>query len=91
MEEMRYKIRVTGRVQGVGFRHAARSAARYLGLRGYVRNEKDGSVSIEAEGEQASLNEFLAWCRKGPGYGFIERVTVETFPVLPYSEFSIRY
>lgn len=60
------RARVTGRVQGVGFRWSAIHEAQQLGLRGRVRNAGDGSVEVEAAGGAAALAEFLAWLRRGP-------------------------
>lgn len=59
-------IRVEGRVQGVFYRASARQKAMELGLHGFAKNEDDGSVYIEVEGEEQALNEFLRWCRTGP-------------------------
>ena len=69
-------IRVHGRVQGVSFRAAARAEARRLGLAGFARNEPDGSVAIEVEGDEAALAAFVAWCRVGPPAARVERVEV---------------
>ena len=54
-----------GRVQGVFFRASTREKAKALGLTGYVKNQPDGSVLINAEGEQDQLKELLDWCLKG--------------------------
>ena len=59
-------IRVSGKVQGVFFRASTQEAAQRLGIHGLVRNEPDGSVYIEAEGDEASLHPFIAWCKHGP-------------------------
>lgn len=59
-------INVTGRVQGVFFRHSARIHAAEFGLTGWARNEENGSVTITAEGEGIALEQFIAWCRNGP-------------------------
>ena len=59
-------IRVSGNVQGVFFRATAKDTADRLGLSGIVRNEPDGSVYVEAEGEEGALDHFTAWCRQGP-------------------------
>jgi acylphosphatase len=74
-----FQARVTGRVQGVGFRWSAVREARRLGLRGWVRNADDGSVEVEAEGPPADLEAFLAWLRTGPPGAFVR--DVETHPV----------
>jgi acylphosphatase len=62
----RVRIRLKGRVQGVGFRLAAADLARSFGLTGFVCNELDGSVLVEVEGETTALAPFVDWCRKGP-------------------------
>jgi acylphosphatase len=59
-------LRVLGRVQGVGFRYFVLACARALELRGTVRNHRDGSVEIEAEGERSDLERLLAEVRTGP-------------------------
>ncbi len=56
---IRKKIRFYGRVQGVGFRYTARWAAQALGLTGWVKNEWDGSVTMEVQGEEESINRML--------------------------------
>lgn len=89
MEKVLYKITVTGRVQGVGYRHSARTTARYFGLKGFVKNMPDGSVYIEAEGSRNQLDEFVAWCRKGPGFGHVDNVKIETARPVNYERFSI--
>jgi acylphosphatase len=66
MTAERRAYRVTGRVQGVGFRWWARDLAARFGLRGWVRNDRDGSVRLEAEGEAAVLDRFEAALRAGP-------------------------
>lgn len=73
----RATIKVYGRVQGVFFRHTARLHAEKLGLVGFARNEADGSVTTVAEGEEKSLEEFLAWCQKGPPLASVKNVNVE--------------
>jgi acylphosphatase len=59
-------ITIHGRVQGVGFRETARKLAKKLKITGFARNEPDGSVYIRAKGYGDALEEFLAWCEKGP-------------------------
>src|SRR5690606_23075698 len=57
---------VRGRVQGVGFRHFTRQQALALGVVGWVRNEHDGSVALEAEGPRTDLESLLQAVRRGP-------------------------
>lgn len=58
-EIVRKEIRFTGNVQGVGFRYRAKYAAEGLGVTGWVKNEWDGSVLMEAQGTQKQINEML--------------------------------
>ena len=72
----RASIKITGLVQGVFFRDHTRQKAQELGIKGWVRNEKDGSVSILAQGSKAGLDEFIEWCKKGPDSAKVENVEV---------------
>ncbi|MGB8490450.1 MAG: acylphosphatase [Bacteroidales bacterium] len=88
---LHYSIRVTGMVQGVGFRWTAASEARHLKLKGYVKNMPDGSVYIEAEGDREKLDQFIEWCRTGPRYGYVESVDIGTLPPAHFKEFTIEH
>ena len=68
-------IQVFGLVQGVFFRYDTRKIARNLGLTGIVKNLPNGSVYIEAEGQEDKLLELLKFCRKGPKSVRVENVT----------------
>ncbi len=59
-------MRVTGRVQGVGYRESCVRVARALGLRGWVRNRVDGSVEALAQGPADALAQLRAWMLAGP-------------------------
>jgi len=67
-------MKIYGRVQGVGFRDAAYWKARKMHVAGFVMNEPDGSVYIEAEADEPTLKEFVAWCERGPWTAKVERV-----------------
>ena len=64
-EIIRQHIRVTGWVQGVGFRWRARHAADGLGITGWVRNEWDGSVEMEVQGTEEQINRMLKMINSG--------------------------
>jgi acylphosphatase len=82
-------VRVTGRVQGVFFRATTKGIAESLGLTGFVRNEADGSVYIEAEGEAGSVEKFLAWCRMGPPQAAVSTVEVTDGSIRGFKEFVV--
>ena len=80
MGEARVKIIVSGLVQGVYFRAATRQQARQLGIAGWVKNCRDGSVEVLAEGDSEKLEQLITWCRKGPAGAVVEEVKVEWRP-----------
>ena len=69
-------IKVTGKVQGVFFRVSTKAVANQMGINGFVRNEKDGSVYLEAEGENFLLEELVNWCKEGPDGAKVENVEI---------------
>ena len=79
---VRVRIRVTGRVQGVWFRASAEREAARLGVAGFARNERDGSVVVEAEGLAVAVDAMVAWCRVGPPRAEVVGATVESLPPL---------
>ena len=84
-----YQVRIQGKVQGVFYRHSAQAEARRLGLTGFARNESDGSVYIEAEGEDASLGQFVQWCNVGPASASVSRVDYGEQTPKDFTEFQI--
>jgi len=84
-----YRVFVSGRVQGVGYRHEARGIARFYGLSGIVRNLSDGRVYIEAEGKKEVLDKFISWCRKGPLHGHVDSVITEKGEMKGYNGFNV--
>lgn len=84
-------IHVMGMVQGVCFRAAAREKASSLGIKGFVRNEPNGSVFIEAEGPEECLEELVAWCRQGPPSAHVKNIDVKVGKPQRYTTFVIRY
>lgn len=63
---MALRLRITGQVQGVGYRAAFQRQASSLQLSGWVRNRRDGSVEALVEGDAAALEAIVAWARRGP-------------------------
>ncbi|MGQ0659238.1 acylphosphatase, partial [Sphingosinicella sp.] len=71
------RLIVHGRVQGVWYRGWAVDVARALGLNGWVRNRRDGTVEILAAGAEDAIDAFVARCREGPPAAHVQRVEVE--------------
>ena len=85
-----FKIRVEGKVQGVFYRKYTQVKAQELGLCGHVQNLEDGNVSIEVEGVDAGLDEFIAWCNEGSPASKVSRVFFEEIKISGHTSFSIR-
>ncbi len=86
----RIKITVTGRVQGVWFRASAQAEADRIGIVGVVRNQLDGSVLIEAQGNEQQLQSLMEWCWKGPQFAKVSEVLVDEVDELgEYGGFDI--
>jgi acylphosphatase len=83
-------ITVNGRVQNVGFRYYAQKSALELGIHGFVKNRSDGSVYIEAEGNEADLATFIAWCHRGPAWSRVDEVQIQEQPLQDFKGFHVR-
>ncbi|MCA9649043.1 MAG: acylphosphatase [Myxococcales bacterium] len=87
----RLSLRVRGRVQGVGYRAFVRKQARALGLRGWVRNEQDGSVSVVVEGARSELVALRKLCDEGPPFARVDQVeAIWDDPTGEFPGFDIR-
>ncbi|MFL6205890.1 MAG: acylphosphatase [Acidimicrobiales bacterium] len=87
---VRHRLRVRGRVQGVFFRASAEREAARLGVAGFARNERDGSVTVELEGSPAAVAAMETWCRTGPPRAEVTSVEVEDVAVLGTRSFGAR-
>jgi len=83
-------IKVIGKVQGVGFRFYTQKTAREMGVYGFVKNERDGSVYIEAEAPDNIMETFLQWVKTGPEWARVNEMNVQDIPLQDFKEFSIR-
>jgi acylphosphatase len=81
--------KVTGRVQGVGFRYFVKNKAEALGVRGYVRNEDDGGVFVYAAGDAAAISELAAALHRGPQFSEVRTVEEKEAAVQKFSSFGI--
>jgi len=81
---------VSGRVQGVGFRYWVKEEAEALGLKGWVRNLRDGSVEIEAEGEEEALFHLEQKLWRGPTLARVTNVDCRYHDITKnYKSFSV--
>ena len=86
-----HRLRIHGRVQGVGFRYAASKEARRLQLKGWVQNQGDGSVHLRIQGEEQPCLQFISWCHRGPGYAWVEKVQPREEALSDLQPFQVRY
>lgn len=82
--------RIHGLVQGVGFRYFVYHHAQVLGLKGYVQNELDGTVTVVAQGENETLLVFEKYVKSGPGFSQVREVETTTISPVNYDDFEIR-
>lgn len=85
-------VKVSGRVQGVGFRYSALNAARTLGLRGWIRNEPDGAVAARFEGPESEVGQFIEWLKIGPSLSSVHNISItEHDPDDSLTSFKVTY
>ena len=84
-------IVISGRVQGVGFRYSALHAAKRIGITGFVKNQYNGDVYVEAEGTPDQLKQFIAWCQEGPEYAEVDRISTAESTYKSFMEFKVGY
>ncbi len=83
-------IIVSGRVQNVGFRFHTLKTAEEYNISGFVKNQPDGTVYIEAEGEAENLDRFILWCHGGPSWARVDHINIQNAPVQNHKDFRIR-
>lgn len=89
MATQHLNITVHGKVQGVWFRASTRDKAKELGLNGYVMNQSDGTVYIEAEGPIEKLDALFDWCHEGSPRAEVEKVVKDQGEMSGFSGFEI--
>jgi DNA ligase D-like protein (predicted 3'-phosphoesterase) len=84
------RVRISGRVQGVGFRDSVRRRAIELGALGWVRNEDDGALAAHLEGPEEAVSELLRFLSTGPPGARVEDVETEETKVEGHEQFAVR-
>jgi acylphosphatase len=83
-------IRVSGKVQGVFFRASTKEQADQLRVKGFVRNEPNGDVYIEVEGDEGKLKIFSDWCRWGPNGARVDSIKVDEAALKNFTSFEVK-
>ncbi len=84
-----WNITVTGKVQGVHFRASTKAVADQLGIKGFVVNQADGSVFLEAVGDDFALESIKEWCWEGPDNAAVENVEIVEVEPKIYQNFEV--
>ena len=82
-------ITVKGKVQGVFYRKSTKAVADQLGVRGFVLNESNGDVYMEAEADNGTLDMFLDWCNEGPEDAEVTAVESHEGELKNYRNFEV--
>jgi len=82
-------ITVTGLVQGVWFRASTKEQAELIGITGFVRNQADGSVYLEAEGSEEGLEVLVKWLRQGPSAARVDNLEIKESELQNFPDFEI--
>ena len=85
-----FNITVKGKVHGVFYRASAKQMADLLGIKGFVQNEPNGNVYIEAEGDDDLLIKLVQWCQHGPENAVVDHVSVADGPLQGFDGFEVR-
>jgi acylphosphatase len=90
VDKRHFKIKVSGRVQGVFYRASAKEKADELNVKGFVRNEPNGDVYIEAEASEEIVYKFIKWCNLGPARARVDNIEVVPGELMGFDSFDVR-
>jgi acylphosphatase len=89
---VQFEIKITGRVQGVGFRYFVQKRASEFNIKGWVKNTRDGGVLVMAQGYEKDVETFLEHLRIGPSMARVRKLEKSQMPDLEdFTDFRIRY
>jgi len=83
------KVIIYGKVQGVGFRNFVFLHARKLNIRGYVKNNPDGTVEAVFEGDEDNINKMIELCKRGPERSRVDKIDIKDIEINNYQDFRI--
>jgi len=83
-------IKVIGKVQNIGFRFYTHKTAISLNISGFVINKTDGTVYIEAEGDEKNIDRFIDWCRIGSPHARVDNIFIQDSLLCNYNEFKVK-
>jgi acylphosphatase len=86
-----YRVTVVGKIQGVFFRKCTLEKALELKLRGWVRNEPDGDVVTQFEGDEEACHQMLDWLKEGSPRSRVDKLLIEEAEESRLADFEIRY
>lgn len=89
MEHITKHIKIYGEVQGIGYRYFVRETAKSYGITGWVKNNIDGSVEIEASGSLETMKEFIEDIKTKHKWARIVKIIDEEIPYKKYTDFKI--
>jgi acylphosphatase len=89
---VQYEIKITGRVQGVGFRYYTQKIARDLELNGWVKNTPDRTVLAMVQGDEKVIETFIDYIKIGPALSRVDKILKFKMPVIKeFSDFEVKY
>jgi acylphosphatase len=92
MEKVRARVIMEGRVQGVFFRYHTQEMALKLGIKGWVKNRRDGNVEAVFEGDKERVDQIIQWCHRGPSEARVAKVQLAWEDYTgEFEDFSINY
>jgi len=83
------KIIIYGKVQGVGFRNFVFLHAKKLNIRGYIKNNPDGTVEAVFEGDEDNINKMIELCKRGPERARVDKIYIKDIEINNYQDFRI--
>lgn len=91
MSSVAFHFRCIGKVQGVFYRASTKERANLLGVKGWVKNESNGDVTIHAEGDEQTVMDLYTWCQEGPPLARVKEVIKTKVEVKDFEKFEVRY